>query len=601
MNKKRKIVLLIGGGIIGLTLLFLLGTYIINNQYRNRIPEVPDTSSVSTAVKEQIAEAYQKAYRDPSAQNLGELGMAFHSSANYNQAAQCYQLAIKKNKSDWKWNYYLGYLRKELGESDKVIENFNRVIELNPDADLAWYYLGEAYRNNRKNDLAEKAFSKITNKTHIPGGNGTARNDDFPLSIYGLFQLSKIYIETGRLNLAEETIRKLLRQNDVFGPAYRLLGNISTKKGNVSLGNEYNVRANDLLPFYPPADPLIDKLALMSRSELFLLKKIDESAYTTNAGQTLILVDQGLTYMADNKYFLSKAIEIYLANEMNHKAVELTERHIHYFIDDYPELSATGNLFFQKGLYNEAIKYLAIALELKSDDVDIYKNRALCYWRTGDKQKTEEVLTEAAEKNKDNPENLADVVFAFLQFKNRKKANEYLGYLHQLSQNNPKVQKVYAKIAENNGNLMEAISKYESSFKGNPKDDETMHFLGELLIYNGMWSKYIEFLKEALKHNPNDPQLLEKLSTVLVNCPDESLRNFDDGIKYSIRAFTNKDSSLSVVLSSGKNLAIALVTKGDKQNALSILEKTINISRRTNVSEDIKQELDQLYRAIQKL
>jgi tetratricopeptide (TPR) repeat protein len=148
---------------------------------------------------------------------------------------------------------------------------------------------------------------------------------------------------------------------------------------------------------------------------------------------------------------------------------------------------------------------------------------------------------------------------------------------------------------------MEAISKYESSFKGNPKDDETMHFLGELLVYNGMWNQYIEFLKEALKHNPNDPGLLEKLSTVLVNCPDESLRNFDDGIKYSIRAFTNKDSSLSVVLSSGKNLAIALVTKGDKQNALSIIEKTINISRRTNVSEDIKQELNQLYRAIQKL
>jgi tetratricopeptide (TPR) repeat protein len=75
--------------------------------------------------------------------------------------AQCYQLAIKRNKSDWKWSYYLGYLHKELGESDKVIEYFNRVLELNPDAYLAWYYLGEAYRNIRDNDLAEKAFSKV--------------------------------------------------------------------------------------------------------------------------------------------------------------------------------------------------------------------------------------------------------------------------------------------------------------------------------------------------------------------------------------------------------------------------------------------------------
>jgi hypothetical protein len=37
--------------------------------------------------------------------------------------------------------------------------------------------------------------------------------------------------------------------------------------------------------------------------------------------------------------------------------------------------------------------------------------------------KTEEILTEAAEKNKNNPENLADIVFAFLQFRNIDKAN----------------------------------------------------------------------------------------------------------------------------------------------------------------------------------
>lgn len=74
-----------------------------------------------------------------------------------------------------------------------------------------------------------------------------------------------------------------------------------------------------------------------------------------------------------------------------------------------------------------------------------------------------------------------------------------------------------------------------------------------------------------------------------------------EGIKYSIRAFTNKNSSQNVVLSSGKSLAIALATKGDKQNALNIIGKTINISQRFNTSEDLKQELNQLYRAIQKL
>jgi predicted PurR-regulated permease PerM len=78
--------LLIGGGVIGFTILFFLVTYIINNQYRNLIPEIPHSANISMAVQEQLNEAYQKAYRKPSAQNLGELGMAFHSSANYNHA-----------------------------------------------------------------------------------------------------------------------------------------------------------------------------------------------------------------------------------------------------------------------------------------------------------------------------------------------------------------------------------------------------------------------------------------------------------------------------------------------------------------------------------
>jgi len=68
---------------------------VINNQYRNEIPKIPDSTNLSKAVEAQISEAYKIARRKPSSENLGELGMVYHSSANYNQAAQCYQLAIK--------------------------------------------------------------------------------------------------------------------------------------------------------------------------------------------------------------------------------------------------------------------------------------------------------------------------------------------------------------------------------------------------------------------------------------------------------------------------------------------------------------------------
>jgi tetratricopeptide (TPR) repeat protein len=599
MNKKRKSVLFLSVGIFGLTIIIFLFIYVINNQYRNEIPEIPDSSNLSKAVEEQISEAYKKTHRKPSAENLGELGMVYHSSANYNQAAQCYQQAIKKSKSHWKWNYYLGYLNNELGNSENVVENFNRVIQLNPDNGLAWYYLGEAYRNLGKIDLAEKAFLKITNKTNTPGINETTRIDHFPLGIYSMFQLSKIYFETGRLELAEETIKNLLGQNDLFGPAYRLLGSIFNMKGEISSGEKYTVRANDLLLYSPPVDTLVDKLALMSRSELFLLKRIDEAKNSGYSDEALRLVEQGLIYMPDNKDFVSKAISIYLLNNLNQKAAGLTDKHINYFNDNYPELTLGGILFFQKGMYEEAIKYWSAALKLNQEDVDVYKNMAMCYWKTGEKQKNQEILTEAAEINQDNPENLADIVFTFIQFKIIEKANEYLKKGKQFSPQKPKTQKLFGKIAETNGNFTAAITMYEASFKGNPRDAETINSLGNLLIFKNLWDKYIRFYEEVIKQDPNNLEYLEKLSTFYVGCPDKSLRNFDEGITYSIRAFSHKHSTPIIKLTSGKNLAVALAAKGDKQNALNTIQQTINISQAVNAPQNVKQELEKLKREIQ--
>lgn len=601
MNKKRRILLIIGGGVIGLMILLFLIIYINNSKYISRIPEIPDSSAISTAVHEQIVDAVKKARQKPSAKNLGELGMVFHSSANYNQAAQCYQLAIEKSKSDWEWNYYLGYLYKELGESDKVIENFNRVIELNPDADLAWYYLGEAYRNLKKTELSEKAFSRIANKNNTNKAKADTRNDHFPLSVYAMYELSNIYVESGRLELAEETINKLLAQSDIFGPAYRVLSSIYFMKEDKTLGERFSVRANDLLLASAPLDAMIDKLALMSRSELFLLKLIDEAKYAGYYEWALRLVEQGLKYIPDNEHLALKAVEIYLSNSLYKEAANVAAQHSNTFGNNYNSLMTLGAMFFQKGIYAEAPKYWTQGLNINPAEGVVYKNLAMCFLKTGEKQKIAKMLTEAAKINRENTENLADIVFAFFQFEETDKANEYLTILKQNAPQGPKVQKLYAKIAETKGDLPTAIKMYDSSFKGNPNDTETITFLGNLLFANKMWDKYIGFYKEAVKFNSNDPEILEKLGTFYVTCPDEKFRNLEEGIIYSLRAFSHKFSTPQVKISSGRNLAVALATIGDKQNALNILQKTIKVSQEANTLQNAKYELEQLYQEIQKL
>jgi tetratricopeptide (TPR) repeat protein len=601
MDKNRKAVLYIAGGAIGLIIIALLLKFIINCQYRSQIPEISNFNSLSQPVQEQISDALKQAHRKPSADNLGMLGMVYHSSANYEQAAQCYKLAIKRSKSDWIWNYYLGYLNLEMGESEAVIENFNRVTKKNPNIDIAWYYIGEEYKNLGKNELAEEAFSKITtSKNNISTSKESTRNDHFPLSIYAKFQISRLYFDTGRYDLAEKTLKEIIEANRSFGPAYRLLGNIYSMKGDTLLSKQYGVRANDLFVFSPPVDTLVDKLVLLSRSELFLLKKIDEAQRNIYSEWTLRLVNHAMQYLPENKYLISKAIEIYLWTNLNNQAIALIDKHMSYYQESFSEMKKIGMLLFLNGLYPQSIKYLTIASDLEPDDVEIQKNLALCFWYLGDKQKSHDILNELIEKNQDNPDVIADIAnILFFNFKESEKAVSYLARLKQLSPSNPKVQKLAAGIAEKNGKFKEAIVLYESSFRGNPEDLTTIRYLGNLLMNQKMWDKSIRHYREALEYHPNDPDFLEMLGTLLIACPDSSLRNIEEGKEYSERAFLHISSPPNILVSAGRSLAYAYAKLGDKQNAIYTIKQTISIARLENISSSYQAELEDLYRTFQ--
>jgi hypothetical protein len=113
-----------------------------------------------------------------------------------------------------------------------------------------------------------------------------------------------------------------------------------------------------MVAFTSPVDTLADKLAALSRSELYLLKKIDEAERSIHSDWALKLVNQGMNYLPENKYLQSKAIKIYLWKRMNDKAIAIAERHILASSDDFTELKNTGMLFYQKSLHQQAVKLL---------------------------------------------------------------------------------------------------------------------------------------------------------------------------------------------------------------------------------------------------
>jgi len=583
LNKKKRLILFVSGLVIFLAISILAIIYLSGSFYRTNLPQLPDLKVITPSLQEQILAADKKACLNPSSDNLGKLGMVYHSSAYYDKATQCYRLAVQKNEDNWIWSYYLGYLNLELGNSEESIENFSHVIKKNPASYLSWYYTGKAYYNLGMVYDAEKYFNKVAaNYDQDFNAEETIRENYFPLRTYAMFDLARIYMNTNRLDNAENKLKEIIDDQIRFGPAYRMLGNVYSMKGDLPLSNYYNIRAKDLSDFVPPVDLLADKIALVSRSELYLLKEIDIAVRSINLEWALKLCNQALQYIPDNKYLISKAIRGYLTLSFGEQALSLLDQHMDYFSNDYDELIEIAGLLKEKGFPSQALMYFSLAKKLKP------QNPKLPLWlgEKGFNFEAVSLMYEQLEKDPVNIDYLSNAVIVLISTGQKEMAKPYLEKLKQLSPSNPGVKKFTGKIAEEEGNMTEAIAIYEDVFRDDPKDLSVNKVLFNIYINHGMWDKAIDLFRKALEINPNEPFLLEGLGTMLLFCPDPELRNMKDGREYSERAYININSHFEIRLSAARNLATAYAELGDKQKAVAYMETTINLANKGNVAQD---------------
>ena len=125
------------------------------------MPDPPQYSHLPKPMVPQIKAANKAAEKNPSSDNIGKLGIVYHSNVFYKEAKESYLLAISIDPNYCESYYYLGYLYSESGESWNVIKCLGKVLELNPSDSYASYYLAEAYFNSGNNEQAEKIFSRL--------------------------------------------------------------------------------------------------------------------------------------------------------------------------------------------------------------------------------------------------------------------------------------------------------------------------------------------------------------------------------------------------------------------------------------------------------
>lgn len=562
MLKKNRIIFLSSA----IILLLLIVKIIIDFPYRKNIPDITEKENISPILKDLIKTASRKAYINPSSHNLGILGMVYHSSAIYTEAAECYTSAIERDGKEWIWSYYFGCLNKEMSKSTEAINNFKKVLEANAGAYLAYYYLGEEYQNLGLNEDALAAYKKISGSDlNVNQYSANFRNDYFPLNVYAKYQTARIYLNLSQYDQAQEILLDILKDN-TYGPAYRLLGNVYTIKGDPAASENCLIRSNELVHITAPVDTLMDLLALRSKSEAYILKQVDQADYDSYLDWAVILIKNALNYAPDDKYVISKAVRILLRTQSGNEALQLLDKHFSKFYDDLTELKQVADLLYTNEYYTEAGKYYLRTIELDPGDTEIQANLVLCMIRENKIQAAENLLASFVKKQPENPEVIINASYISIIMEKKDKAEQYLAKLNKISPSNPRGLLLSGLIKLQDGKKKEAESLFKASFSIKP-EMLSIETLGDLLTEEKKYNEAINHFTLALKSFPNEPVVLLKLGGLLVNCEDVTLRDYDKGIEYLNRLIVHKSCPPDYLLKSASNLSQAYTALGDQKKA----------------------------------
>ena len=583
----NKLLLKISALLSCLILIFYGVLFTLDTPYRTKLPVEPDLKNVSPALRHQIKIANIKTYLYPCASNLGNLGMIYHSSAFDEKAITCYQLAAKKviqqNKRQWIWSYYLGCLDMQQGESRKAVEDFKFVLDKNPMNYNALFYTGEAYQNLGLTANAAAFFRKIASSDEIV--SGINREFYFPLQTYAKFRLARIFLNSNQLDSAETILKETIKRQWTFGPAYRLLADVYAKQSKPDLSKKFKIRSNDLAEYAPPVDTLMDKIALVSRSEKYLLKQIEVAKMSYNFKWELTLCDHSMKFIPNDKYLLSNTILLYFILDKNKEVLPLLDRHLKFYGDDFDEMIKLADLLHGKSLDTQAMNYFNQAKKLQPGSSRL----ALWLQSAGKNDEAVSLLKDQLSKNPDNERILADAVHFYLNSDDKGKAIQYLNHLKNLYPSDVDALKATALLDEEDGKSMEAQSIFEAISKSEQKDLITFKYLSSIYFKEKLWDKAILNFRSALDKFPNDPDILDELGRLLISCPDPKFRNVDEGREYCERSYINFQCPPPTRIMAAKNLATAYAMIGDKTLTLRFIKITLDlagqIGNRVNISQ----------------
>jgi tetratricopeptide (TPR) repeat protein len=330
-----------------------------------RLPPRPDLTGRAPALVAQIEQADALARRWPQrVAAVGSLGMTYHADLFYDQAIVAYALAAALDPADWRWPYYQSLVHMERGRLAQATDALNIVVRLYPDLSLAWWRLGENEFKQANYEAADAAYARAE------GASSTG--DEPSLAAYARVGRARVALNQGDRQKAATILTAVLQTAPRFGPAHRVLADVYRADGRESDADRHAALGAALRAYSAPPDPLVDALADLSTSSVFLLRLAASLDLARQAQRRIELVRRALEVDEKNPDVVYEMGSLLQQLQRPAEAVPIFTRHLEMVPDDQQTLVQIGKCYIDMGRLDEAETTLRKALSLGEDAVGFH-------------------------------------------------------------------------------------------------------------------------------------------------------------------------------------------------------------------------------------
>ena len=255
-----------------------------------------------------------------------------------------------------------------------------------------------------------------------------------------------------------------------------------------------------------------------------------------------------------------------------------------------------GNALLQRGRVDEAMAHYQKAVQINSDYAEAHSNLGNALLQKGNMaeaiahfQKALQIKPDLAEAHN----NLGDALLL------KGDVDEAIAHFQKAVQIKPDSAQAQGNLGSallQKGDVDGAIAHYQKALQISPGSTAIRNNLQGALLQKGRVGEVIAYCQKALQINPDSPVVLNNLAWLLATCPDTSVRNGAQAVKYAERACELTHYRVTLMVGT---LAAAYAEAGRFDKAMATAEKACALATASGEPALLQKnrELLKLYRA----